>query len=478
MTPAPPSHAEEASASGALKEHAALLLGEHLAQVRGRTDRLLSGGMLAQWVLGVLVAALWSPQAWAGRPRLIDVPFVPTAAVLGAVLAAVPMALARWRPGTALTRQVVAVSQVLWSVLLIHLSGGRAEAHFHIFFSLALLALYRDPRVLLSASATLVADLVLRGTWWPESLYGMAPPERWRLLEHVLWLAAFNVVLMYSCRGMWREQREVAIRRAELELAREREGAKARELDRALRELGGFQEHLIRVEKLAAVGQLAASVGHELRNPLAAVRNAHAYLSRKLARDPAGVADDPRVPQFMGLMERELNACAKIISDLLDFARERPPALQPCPLRPLVDEAIGVVPHREGVRVINAVPESLPVPHLDKEQFRQVLVNLVQNAVEAIPPGHEGQVSVLAEGGEAGPWRVRVVDDGAGIPPEVLPKIFEPLFTTKTRGTGLGLAIVANMVQRHGGTISVRSEAGRGSEFVIQLPASAAAQAA
>ncbi|MBZ4420686.1 sensor histidine kinase [Myxococcus sp. RHSTA-1-4] len=469
---------EEASPRGALKERAALLLGEYLSLVRSRTDRLFSGVMLAQWALAILVAVVWSPRAWAGLPRLVDVSFVHTAVLLGAVLAGVPIALARWRPGAVLTRHVIAVCQALWSALLIHLSGGRIEAHFHIFASLALLALYRDPRVLLSASAALLADLVLRGTWWPESLYGVSEPGWWRPLEHVLWIAAFDVLQVYFCRGAWREQREVAVRRAELELAREREGAKARELDRALRELGGFQEHLIRVEKLAAVGQLAASVGHELRNPLAAVRNAHAYLSRKLAKDAARFPDDPRVSQFMGVMERELNACAKIISDLLDFARERPPALQPCPLRPLVDEAIGVVPQREGVRIVNGVPESLPVPSLDKEQFRQVLVNLVQNAVEAMPPGHEGQVSVLAEGGEAGPWCVRVVDDGSGIPPDVLPKIFEPLFTTKTRGTGLGLAIVANMVQRHGGTISVRSEAGRGSEFVIQLPASAAAQAA
>ncbi|NMO14507.1 two-component sensor histidine kinase [Pyxidicoccus fallax] len=469
---------EEASPKGGLKERAALLLSEHLAKVRSRTDQLFAWLMLVQWGLAILVAVLWSPRAWAGRTLLVDVPFVHTAVALGAVFAFVPITLARLRPGAALTRHAVAVSQALWAALFVHLSGGRIEAHFHVFASLALLALYRDPRVLFSSSAAVLVDLALRGAWWPESVYGVADPGRWRLLEHALWIAALDVVLVYSCRGMWREQREVAVRRVELELAREREGAKARELDRALRELGGFQEHLIRVEKLAAVGQLAASVGHELRNPLAAVRNAHAYLSRKMARDPAGMAEDPRVSQFMGVMERELNACAKIISDLLDFARERPPALQPCPLRPLVDEAIGVVPQREGVRIINGVPESLPVPNLDKEQFRQVLVNLVQNAVEAMPPGRDGVVSVLAEGGEAGPWCVRVVDDGAGIPPDVLPKIFEPLFTTKTRGTGLGLAIVANMVQRHGGTISVRSEAGRGSEFVIQLPASAAAQAA
>jgi signal transduction histidine kinase len=472
------SHEEEASPKGALRERSALLLTEHLTRVRRRTDRILAWLMLAQWALAIVVAVFWSPQGWAGKPLVTGLPFLTTAVLLGTVLGVVPLALARWRPGAALTRHAMAVCQALWSALLIHLSGGRIETHFHIFASLAVLSFYRDPRVLLSATVTLFADLAVRGTLWSESLYGVAAAEWWRPLEHAFWIAAFDVVLMYACRVIWREQHEVAVRRAELELAREREGAKARELDRALRELGGFQEHLIRVEKLAAVGQLAASVGHELRNPLAAVRNAHAYLSRKLSRDPAGAAEDPRVQQFMGVMERELNACAKIISDLLDFARERPPALQPCPLRPLVDEAIGVVPQREGVRIVNSVPESLPVPHLDKEQFRQVLVNLVQNAVEAMPAGYNGEVSVRAEGAEAGPWFIRVVDDGSGIPPDVLPKIFEPLFTTKTRGTGLGLAIVANMVQRHGGTISVRSEAGRGSEFVIQLPASAAARAA
>ncbi|MCY1017540.1 sensor histidine kinase [Pyxidicoccus sp. MSG2] len=473
-----PSQEEDRGSGRALKERAALLLNEHVDRVRSRTDRLLAGLAVVQWAIAIIVAALWSPEGWLGKEHGVDLAFLKTAVLLGAVLTAVPVFLSRWRPGALLTRHAIAVSQALWSALLIHLSGGRIETHFLIFASLALLSLYRDPRVLLSATAMLVADLAVRGALWPESVYGVLHPEWWRFLEHAFWIAAFDLVLLHACRGMWRELREVAVRRAELELAREREGTKARELDRALRELGGFQEHLIRVEKLAAVGQLAASVGHELRNPLAAVRNAHAYLSRKLTKDPVGAAEDPRVSQFLGVMERELNACAKIISDLLDFARERPPALQPCPLRPLVDEALSVVPPREGVRIVNGVPESLPVPNLDKEQFRQVLVNLVQNAVEAMPSGRTGEVSVLAEGGEAGPWSVRVVDDGSGIPPDVLPKIFEPLFTTKTRGTGLGLAIVANMVQRHGGTISVRSEAGRGSEFTIQLPASAAAQAA
>jgi signal transduction histidine kinase len=466
--------AEEQGSPEALGARAELLFGEHLDRVRARVDRLFAWLMGVQWVCGLVVAWLFSPQAWDASPQ----PYLVTALGAGTLLSALPMALARWRAGAPLTRYVVALCQVGWAALLIHLTGGRIETHFHVYVSLAMLALYRDPRVLLAASVAVIGDHLARGLWWPQSVYGADSVHWWRVLEHGFWVSVLDVVLVFACKGMTRELREVAVRRAELELAQEREQAKARELDRALRELGGFQEHLIRVEKLAAVGQLAASVGHELRNPLAAVRNAHAYLSRRLAKGLAGAADDPRVPQFLGMMDRELNACSKIISDLLDFARERPPALQPCPLRPLVDEAISVVPPREGVRIVNAVPESLPVPNLDKEQFRQVLVNLVQNAAEAMPPGRSGEVSVLAEGGGASAWSIRVVDDGAGIPPDVLPKIFEPLFTTKMKGTGLGLAIVANMVQRHGGTITVRSEAGRGSEFLIQLPASAAARAA
>jgi signal transduction histidine kinase len=207
------------------------------------------------------------------------------------------------------------------------------------------------------------------------------------------------------------------------------------------------------------------------------VRNAHTYIVRKLG-DPKvrSVASDPRLDQFCGIIERELTACTKIIGDLLDFARERPLDLRPCPLRPLVTEAIELV-HIPNVAFVNEVPADAPVPSLDKEQFRQILVNLIQNAAEAAPTP-DGRVVVRGEGGADRPWVLTVSDNGPGIPADVLPKIFEPLFTTKNKGTGLGLAVVWAIVQKHQGTIKAECESGRGTNFVIEIPPSTASKAA
>jgi signal transduction histidine kinase len=272
--------------------------------------------------------------------------------------------------------------------------------------------------------------------------------------------------------------RLVALRRAEAELSSQRENAKSIELDRAMRELQSSQHALVRAEKLAAVGQLAASVGHELRNPLATIRNASKYLAKRITGPNAALnLSDPKVPQFLTLMDREVTVCTKIISDLLDFARERAPVPEPCPLRPLVDDAISVVPE-SAVRIINAVPADLPVPTIDKDLFRQVLTNLIQNGVEAIPSDRPGEVTISAEGGESHPWRIVVADNGSGIPEEAVTKIFEPLFTTKAKGTGLGLAIVAGMIKAHRGTIAVESSSDSGTRFVIELPDAASLRAA
>ena len=224
-------------------------------------------------------------------------------------------------------------------------------------------------------------------------------------------------------------------------------------------------ETLRRVEKLATVGQLAASVAHELRSPFGALRNAHRYLERRLT----GIADE-RVMQFLGIMDRELRSSSKIVSDLLDFARERKPARGPCPLRPLVADAFSVIELPANVRLANEVPVDLPAPQLDRDMFRQVLINLVQNGVDALGserPDAEVRIEASVEAGEVA---LTVRDNGPGIAPEALGRLFEPLFSTKAKGTGLGLAIARSIVQRHDGQLDVTSTVGQGATFHVRVP--------
>jgi PAS domain S-box-containing protein len=239
------------------------------------------------------------------------------------------------------------------------------------------------------------------------------------------------------------------------------------ELKRAERQIRDAQETKIRNERLAAVGRLAASIGHDIRNPLAAIGNAHYYVNKRLAGTPLGA--DPRIIQFLGVMDKEIKACTRIVGDLLDYARERPPALVACPLGPLVADAMSIVPAPAHVTLVNEVPDTLPIPDLDKDQFRQILVNLIQNAAEAIPAARAGRVVVS---GIATTTEIvlAVADNGTGIPEDDLDKIFEPLFTSKVKGTGLGLSIVSNNITRHGGTLSVETRKNVGTTFTIRLP--------
>lgn len=243
------------------------------------------------------------------------------------------------------------------------------------------------------------------------------------------------------------------------------------ETKRAEQHLREAQEARTRHERLAAVGRLAASIGHDIRNPLAAISNATHYLGRRVAG--SDLAGDVKVTQFLGIIEKEVRLAMRVVGDLLDYARERPPQLVACPLSPLVSDAIGMVPPLAHVALVNDVADTLPVPDLDKDQFRQVLMNLIQNAAEAIPADRSGVVRVGAFA-VAEELVLTVADNGCGIPAEDVDKIFEPLFTSKVKGTGLGLSIVSSAISRHGGTIHVHSRKDVGTTFTVRLPRRAA----
>src|SRR6266850_2022231 len=167
-------------------------------QILQRTDRMFAWLMVFQWLAGI-AAALWiSPRTWIGATSQVHV-HVWAAILLGGAISSLPVFLAFRRPGHAFTRHTIAVAQMLTSALLIHLTGGRIETHFHVFGSLAFLAFYRDWRVLISASAVVAVDHLVRGVYWPQSVYGVSAGSEWRWVEHAGWVVFEDIFLVMSC---------------------------------------------------------------------------------------------------------------------------------------------------------------------------------------------------------------------------------------------------------------------------------------
>ncbi|MCM2373419.1 PAS domain S-box protein [Aporhodopirellula aestuarii] len=194
------------------KNHSASVLQkleEHYRSIHIRTDRMFAVLMILQWLGGIAVALTVSPHTWIGAKSELH-PHVMMAVLGGGVLAAMPVVMAIFRPGLLSTRIVIACSQVLFSSLLIHLSGGRIETHFHVFGSLAFLAAYRDLRVLGPATLIVAVDHFVRGVWWPESVFGIATASQWRWLEHAAWVVFENTFLLIIIRQSAQEMLSMA----------------------------------------------------------------------------------------------------------------------------------------------------------------------------------------------------------------------------------------------------------------------------
>ena len=235
MTTATDEVLEDSASRQQVEERAHVVFDDQRHAAMKKVDRLFVYLMAAQWVFGVFIAIAVSPYGWEGKEKVIHF-HVYTAVFLGGALSLLPMVLIWRRPGWVVTRHVVAVSQMLWSALLIHLSGGRIETHFHVFGSLAFLAFYLDWKILGSASLMVVVDHLLRGIFWPESVYGIVNPEWWRFLEHGFWVAFEDVFLVLGCSYGLSELLGAARRQAEVEVLRETDQLKSFALEMALAE--------------------------------------------------------------------------------------------------------------------------------------------------------------------------------------------------------------------------------------------------
>ncbi len=240
------------------------------------------------------------------------------------------------------------------------------------------------------------------------------------------------------------------------------------------RELKRAHEHALHTEKMASIGKMAAVLAHEINNPLSGILTYAKLLHKWIDRDDGGRNHHQEICDSLDLIASESRRCGDLVKNLLTFSRTTPMNLQATNLNQVVDRSLRLVQHQldlAGIQVQPQLDPDLPPVLCDAAQIEQVLLALVMNALDAMPQG--GNLWLTTSFGHE-PNQVRIVvrDDGSGIPPEILPRIFEPFLTTKEtgRGVGLGLAISHSILERHNGSIEVQSEAGRGTTFTVTLP--------
>jgi len=235
-----------------------------------------------------------------------------------------------------------------------------------------------------------------------------------------------------------------------------------------------LDEKLVQSQKLASVGELSAGIGHEINNPLAIISQETEWMQHLLKQ--IGERDSKEVAELQDSLKEvlhQVDRCREITQNLLDFARRKDPVFQEVNVNKLIEDLSRLVEKEailHQIEILREFQQDLPLVQTDAPSLRQVVLNLLTNATHAVQK--DGKIRIATKRSQNGSVDIIVADTGCGIPKDHLAKIFDPFFTTKPegKGTGLGLSICHGIVDKLGGRISVRSEVGKGSTFVVTLP--------
>ncbi len=418
--------------------------------------------IILQWIVGIIFAVIVSPKTWTGTVSSTHV-HVYAAVFLGGLITLLPVALALLAPGKPITRHTVAVAQMLSSALLIHLTGGRIETHFHVFGSLAFLAFYLDWKVMITATVVVAADHFLRGLFFPQSVYGVLMVQPWRFIEHAGWVVFEDIFLL---RSIW-------VRKQELIRLEETNRTIEQKVEERTHELVLANEKAQESERLKT--EFLANISHELRTPLTLTLSP---LESILSGDHGAIPEEQK--NLLQTMHNNASRLFQMVTGLLDFSKleagkvtvQREPLDVSAVTKMLLADFEPLMKQKRLYCEFKS--KATAVVEMDRYLYERIVFNLMSNAVKFTPEG--GKISVMAAH-EDDRLTVSVTDTGHGIPESELKHLFqrfrqvEGSVTRRFEGTGLGLSLVKEFSKRLDGDVSVISEVGKGSTFSVTLRA-------
>lgn len=455
------------------------IFNHNMDNVRKHKDRMFMWLFIGQWFFTMGIALWFTPFTYNGTERAIH-PHVLMAIFVGGLLSAFPIFRLSVHRGAKANGYIVAVAQMCYSTLLIHITNGRIETHFHIFGSLAFLSFYRNPKVILLATVLTASDHIFRGAFATTSIYGVAEASIFRALEHAWWVVFEDVFLLKNIisqleGGALFAQREAALENA-INNIEKTVNERTAELVASQQQVLDQQQSLINSARLSSLGEMAAGIAHEINNPLAIISTVVMDIRKKQQKQkltPELLEDrlvdiDQTILRMTGIIQGLRNISR-------DSSRDK---LEHVAMTDVMKDVLAICAqkfrnHSVDLRYNEEKFAGVSLP-CRRVQLAQVLMNLLNNGFDAVQE-LDGEKWIEIDFIQKGDQIVLVLtDSGSGIPEEVAAKIFQPFFTTKDvgKGTGLGLSLSKTIVENHGGTLEIGES--EHTQFKITLPLKAA----